>query len=543
MTAPRPDRAAARTPDRAGRAARVAARRDGPARPVVWPGLDGGQFRPLSARAMERIHETALDILATIGMADPIPATRDRALAAGCHVNAHGRLCFPRALVEDAIAAAPRRFPLFARDPARDREVGGDAVYFATAGEAVQMIDADDRRFRPSTIEDLYDCFRLADRLEHIHHVGQMVVATDLVDQRQHDLSVAYAGLCGTSKSFGFSLATAAHVDAVVALFDAALGADGAFVRRPFATIGHCPVVSPLRFGADTSAVQVRAAELGLVSDMCVAPQAGATAPAALAGALAQSVAETLAALVQVHLTRRGARMLFGNWVFVSDLRTGAFSGGSGEEALLMAGAAQMARFYDLPGSVAAGMTDSKTADYQAGMEKGLTLALAGLAGGNMIYEAAGMMSSLMATSLEALVIDNELIGAVQRTLRGIEVNDDTLSYPVIAEVTLGGPNHYLGHPQTLRLMQSEFLYPTLADRRSQALWEAGGRDGIVERAGRQVRDILATAFDHRPAADLDAVLRTRFPIGLPRAAMDAATSRWAKPARRSTGAGEQSGL
>lgn len=512
---------------RGGRAARRQARAQGTAGQVVQAGQAGGKYRPLSPRDMQRIHETALDVLENIGMAEPLPATLRRALAAGCHLNAQGRLCFPRALVEDIVAAAPRRFPIFARDPVHDREVGGDRVHFCTAGEAVQVIDFASGAHRPSTLRDLYDYYRLADQLEHIHHVGQPIVATDIADITTHNLSVAYAGMAGTAKSYGFSLANAAHVDLVAEMGDMALGQEGAFLKRPFCLIGHCPVVSPLRFGKDTSEVQVRCAELGLVSDMCVAPQAGATAPAALAGALVQAVAETLAALVQVHLTRPGARMFFGNWVFVSDLRTGAFSGGSGEEAVLMAGAAQMARFYDLPGSVAAGMTDSKALDYQAGFEKGLTVALAGLAGGNMVYEAAGMMSSLMATSFEGMVMDNELLGAVQRSLRGIEVTDDTLSYAVIEDVVLRGPNHYLGHSQTLGLMQSEFLYPEVADRQSLSVWHSSGKTTIIDHARVRVQEILSQHYPAFPDAATDAAIRARFPIALARTDMQAGNGRW----------------
>ncbi|WP_284163601.1 trimethylamine methyltransferase family protein [Frigidibacter sp. SD6-1] len=510
-----------------GRDARRAARAAMVAADVVRPGLAGGQYRPLGDRDMARIHETALDVLERIGMADPIPATLKRALDAGCWLNAHGRLCFPRALVEDVVAAQARAFPIFARDPSHDRMVGEDRVHFCTAGEAVQVIDFKTGEHRPSTLLDLYDYYRLADRLDHIHHVGQPIVATDIEDIRAHNLSVAYAGMAGTTKSFGFSMANAEHVDEVVALADMVLGEEGAFLKRPFFQVGHCPVVSPLRFGTDTSAVQVRCAELGIISDMCVAPQAGATAPAALAGALVQACAETLAALVQVHLTRKGAKMFFGNWVFVSDLRTGAFTGGSGEEAVLMAGAAQMARFYDLPGSVAAGMTDSKALDYQAGFEKGLTVALAGLAGGNMVYEAAGMMSSLLATSFEAMVMDNELLGTVQRALRGIEVTDDTLSYEVMEDVVLRGPNHYLGHAQTLSLMQSEFLYPEVADRQTLSMWASTGRPTIMDHARGRVQDILGSHYPSLADPDRDAAIRARFPIRLAPGDMRADCGRW----------------
>ena len=63
---------------------------------------------------------------------------------------------------------------------------------------------------------------------------------------------------------------------------------------------------------------------------------------------------------------------IFGTWPFVSDLRTGAMSGGSGEQALLTAGCAQMHHFYNLPGGAAAGIADSKMPDMQAGWEQGI---------------------------------------------------------------------------------------------------------------------------------------------------------------------------
>jgi trimethylamine--corrinoid protein Co-methyltransferase len=73
--------------------------------------------------------------------------------------------------------------------------------------------------------------------------------------------------------------------------------------------------------------------------------------------------------------------MTFAMWPLVSDLRTGAFSGGSGEEAVLAAAAVQIGKFYDLPNSVGASMSDSKIPDAQAGYEKGVTTSLAAHAG------------------------------------------------------------------------------------------------------------------------------------------------------------------
>ena len=209
--------------------------------------------------------------------------------------------------------------------------------------------------------------------------------------------------------------------------------------------------------------------KLGLINDIAIAPQAGATAPAAMAGTLAQVTAEGLACLAIVNMISPGCPMTFAIWPFISDLRTGAFTGGSGEEALAMSACAQLGRFYDLPTSVAASMTDAKLPDAQAGFEKGITAVTAGLAGANRVLESAGMLGSLMGCSFEALVIDNDMLGMAQRVVAGIEVNDDTLSLEVIRNAALG-PGHYLGQPQTLELMETDYLYPELADRSAPGL-------------------------------------------------------------------------
>jgi trimethylamine--corrinoid protein Co-methyltransferase len=115
------------------------------------------------------------------------------------------------------------------------------------------------------------------------------------------------------------------------------------------------------------------------------AGQAGATAPAAIATAIVQAMSECLAGLVYVNAISPGHPAIFGTWPFVSDLRTGAMSGGSAEQALLSAGCAQMHQFYDLPGGAAAGISDSKLPDMQAGWEQGITNVMAGLSGLNMV--------------------------------------------------------------------------------------------------------------------------------------------------------------
>ena len=107
----------------------------------------------------------------------------------------------------------------------------------------------------------------------------------------------------------------------------------------------------------------------------------------------------------------------------------------------------------------------------------------------------------------------------VQRVIRGIEVTEETLSVEVIKDVALG-VGHYLGHAQTLDRMQSEFLYPKIADRAPPGVWEQEGSKDILERAHETAFEILSTHFPDHITPKADTNIRDRFPILLSRDAM-----------------------
>ena len=207
-----------------------------------------------------------------------------------------------------------------------------------------------------------------------------------------------------------------------------------------------------------------------------------------------------------------GHPAIFGTWPFVSDLRTGAMSGGSAEQALLTAGCAQMHRFYNLPGGAAAGITDSKLPDMQAGWEQGITNVLAGLSGLNMVYEAVGMHASLLGFCLESLVLGDDILGQVLRCVRGIDVTEDSTSIDAMKEVCLGGPGHYLGSGQTLKLMQTEYVYPTLGNRMSPKEWVEADRPMLIERAIARKNEILSKA-QMQIDPQIDAAIRRDYNI------------------------------
>jgi trimethylamine--corrinoid protein Co-methyltransferase len=488
--------------------------------------MEGGRYRPLTAVDEKKIHQTILDVLENIGMGDPIPIVREHALQRGCFMNEHDRLCFPRGLVEDVIANTPKDIQFLGRDPKHDLEIGGQRVHTYGGGEAVNMLDPGASTYRPSTLADLYDAARLVDRMDNIHAFSRLVVPTEIEDQLACDISVAYTNVAGTTKHSALTFNDAAHVQPTLEMLYTIAGGKKKFHERPFAHGGGCCVISPLRFGCDNSEVCIESIKFGAPVWVVMAPQAGATSPAALAGSVVQCVAEALASLLMIDMVEPGFPVIVGAWPFVSDLRTGSFTGGSGEEAVVSAAAAQMLNYYGVPSSVGAGMTDAKSPDCQAGYEKALAVALAAQAGCNNVSESAGMLGSLMALSLESMVIDNDMLGAVLRTVRGIEVNDETLSYHVMEQV-VHGEGHFLRAEQTLGLMRTEYEYPELADRSTPGEWEAEGSPDIRERAGQRVKSILSTHYPEYIDPAIDRKVRETYPILLPTEVMTPSSGRW----------------
>lgn len=503
---------------RGGRIARHAHRAAPAAATGSRIGPQAGAYRPLSEVDLVRIVDAAHEVLETVGMGiiGDLPPGARTMLDQGARLSDAGRILIPRAMVEDAIARVPPRWVLHGLDPDRSIEIAPGRPHFGTAGGAVSMLDRDTGQYRDTRLADVYDQARLIDTLANIHWCYRTPIARDMATVDLLDINTAYALIRGTTMPLGITIGSVANVRAVTALFDIALGGEGRFARTPIAHMVQGAGVPPLRFAYERCIIKEEAIRQGFPVMIASAPQAGATSPAALAGSVVQVTAESLAGIVYADAVRPGCPLAFAPWPFVSDLRTGAMTGGSGEQGLLAAAVAQIGCYLGLPSSVPAGMTDAKLPDAQSGAEKALNIGLAGHAGASMIHEAAGMHASLMGCSLESFVIDNDMLGNVLRTIRGIDTSGDALSLSAIRDVNIGGAGHYLGEAQTLALMETEYVYPPLSDRQTTTEWERTGSQSIFDRARAYVDKVLA---EHRPdhiSPETDRKMRAAFDIRLP---------------------------
>jgi trimethylamine---corrinoid protein Co-methyltransferase len=484
-----------------------------------WPNVSPGgmathAYAPLSDADITQIHDASLTVLERTGVEVPVSEALAIFQNAGANIDPdRSRVFLPRGMVEDALAQARHRFVLAGRDEARDMDMGGDRVYMGTGGAAITVLDLDGT-VRESRLADVAEFARLVDCLDNIHFYQIPVIARDVPDGA-HDVNQVYAALSNTTKHIQTNLNSIMSAHDVMALAAMVAGSPAALAARPFISFVTCCINSPLRYDPLPTSLMLELVRHDLPVAISSAPMAGMTSPMALAGTLVQINAEVLSGVVLANLVRPGARLLIGYVPTIADHRQGGIAVGTPEFALMNAAAAQLAHFYDIPLYNSAGIADSKVPDVQAGYEKAMTSAVAALSGGNFIHHTAGLLESLMCVASEQYVIDDDINGSVMRLVRGIEVNEHTLSVDVIDEVC-SESQFYLESWQTLDLMRSECFYPHTTDRTCRPNWEAKGALDMRERARQRVCAILANHHPERLPVDVDQAIRERFEILLP---------------------------
>ena len=471
-------------------------------------GAIGGWYKPLSAEDVLRIHEASLTILARTG----IQVDEGEALQlfhdSGADVQGE-RVYLSRVQIEDAVSSAPSSILLAGREPEHDLILEDARVHIGTGGAALQVLDMDSGELRNALLRDVVEMARIVDALENIHFFLIPIYPVD-VPEATVEINKYYASLANTTKHVQGGVYTIQGIRDVISICESIAGSVEGLRERPIISFITSWMVSPLKFAPKTTSLLIEICRQRIPVVLSSAPMAGSTAPVTLAGLLAQINAEMLAGLVLTQIVQPGCPVILGPIPATADLRSGKYLGGSVEFGVCNAAITQLAHHYQLPIYNSAGMTEAKIPDIQAGMEKAQSVIQVALAGANFIHHAAGMLEDCRTIAYEQFVIDNDLLGMAMRSVRGIEIDDDTLALDVIDRVGPGG--HYLIDQHTLRYMRTEHYYPSeIFDRQTREKWEAAGSNTAWYRAKDAARRILA---DHRAKPldpNVDAQIRKRF--------------------------------
>ena len=458
--------------------------------------MQTARFEVLSQDEVGRIHAASMAILAEVGIKVDYGQARALFRAAGAEVDDAGQVVrLPESLVRWAVDQAPKSFALHGMDPAFRLAIGGEqaAPVFAGLGTPTRIIDMDTGAPRPVTAADMVEHIQLIDGLDHIHN-SQMDLWPDDIPMTTIHAEAIWAWAHHSRKSFGMGCYGYLPTWDMMRMMAIAVGGKEELRRRP-RFLAICSVVSPLQMAQQQAEGLLICAEYGQPLAMSPEAIAGATAPATLAGLLAQENAAILAHITLAQIFRPGAPVLYGTVSTIANMRHGTVALGAPETGLITAASAQMARLYGLPCRSVGGATEAKTPDLQAGFERMGTLLPAVLAGVNVIT-CGGTLDSTLVESHPLLVLDDELCGAALRLARGIEVTDETLALDLIRQVGYRG--NYLAETHTVAHYRREHFLPRLLVREPYETWEKGGRTVAIDRARARAKEILAR---HQPRA------------------------------------------
>ncbi len=442
-------------------------------------------MRMLSDEQLREIHNTSLDILARSGIVMKNERAARLLLEAGAW-EADGRIKIPEHLVMDAIVAAPGRIPMYNRLGDLTMPLEAGKVFFGSGSDCIYTIDLETGERRPTTVEDVRRFAQLCDGLDQIAFNMSMGNPCDVpvLDAYVHEF---IAMMRGSVKPICYTANNRRDMEDIYHIASAVAGGEVALREKPFLIL-YAEPISPLLFPDESVDKLLFCAEKGMPVTYPPSPNTGGGGPITVAGALALGNAECLAGLVLTQLVRRGTPFLYGMNIAALDMGSAIVSYGAPEWPTGMAAWCDIARFYDLPVWGAAGASDSKLADAQAGIEAAITIMTAFLARCNLVHDV-GYIEYGSTSSMEMLVIANEVISDVRFIMEGVEVSERTLARTAIHRARPGGG--FLADDHTLDSWRWAQWRPTLLDRNRYDAWAAAGSKSITERANRRARKIL----------------------------------------------------
>ena len=439
------------------------------------------RMQELSRKDLELIHDSAMEILGTVG----IRFKEDEAIEIfeSHGVKTDGYVVYLKEKeVRKALETAPDSFTVHARDPEKSVKIGGENFVLLPGYGAPFVIDPDKTR-RAASMED-YDGFcKLVQTSSYLGMNGFMMVEPSGLPASSAHLDMLLSSMLLCDKPFMGSPVSKKGAGECVDLAEILMG------KETTATVSLINSLSPLGFSEEMAGSLIALARSNQACVVASLIMGGSSGPITLAGILAQQTAEILAGITLSQLVRPGAPVVYGSTSAPMDMMSGGLAIGAPELSQIVSFTAQLARFYNLPSRSGGGLTDANYPDIQAGAQSAVALSTAVRSGVNFILHSAGILGSYLAMSFEKFLLDEELAGMLFKMMKPAEISAEEIDLPAFREVGIGGA--FMTTDKTVERCRSEYFMPKIMTVTDYPAWECGGRTGAVERAARELRERL----------------------------------------------------
>jgi trimethylamine---corrinoid protein Co-methyltransferase len=455
--------------------------------------VKGGQYKLLSSDQLNDLHRATVEVLNDVGIKSLHPKAREIMAGCGCKVDHDTQIVkIPEDVLMKYLGEAPSKIRLCGRDSKYDILLDdSDHCYVMGGAGALNVLDLEDGRRRTATVRDLEDLTRLEDTLEYMD-IAHFLVWPDPVQGSEmrmfahllkNNTRNFYALVGGCAEGLKYEMEMASVV---------AGGIDNVR-KRPFFVAGLC-IISPLTHRKGFVEELLACGENGIPAYVEADSVAGGTAPFTVAGCAVEINANVLAAIALAQMAHPGAPCIYASSSGILDIRSLDFAGCAPESTLLHMVSAQLAHYYHLP-YYGSNTPDSKLPDAQMGYERAQHFLGCAMAGVNIIHVAIGNLEMMKLASYEQCLMDNEILGATFRFIRGIDCSRDAVGLDAFKEA--GHVAKYLEVDHTLRYLRKERWEPKLTNRESWDKWNAAGSGSDMrQRAREKAKEILA---NHHP--------------------------------------------
>lgn len=443
----------------------------------------------LTEEEKNRIHEASLRVLARTGLRVDSEQARALLKAAGAEVNDSNRIVnFPRAVVEEALRLAPKKFSLGARRDKWKLEMNAGETVLCMDGQGVSAYDFETKTIRPSTFQDLMNATRLANALDEVGVYWNIVTPTNLEETAGNFVMYARTLLTNFTKHIQEPASTKEEAKLLKEILHIVFGTTEEIKKRHPWSFLLCPQ-SPLVMEKAYTDAYLAVSGLGIPVGVMPMPLMGATAPASMAGTAVLGNSEVLAMLCLVQAAEPEAPFIYSPALAMMDPRTGGYFSGAVENGIFGAMETEMGRFYDLPVMASGGSTGRFVPTIQSGIERGMNGLLSALSYPDILV-GPGLLGGSMVLNLEQFYLDVEMFRMSRKAGFGVTVEENTLLDDIISEVGPGG--HFLGEDSTITAIRSNrwllsdlFYSPGSADK------ELETPESILDRAKQKVEQIL----------------------------------------------------
>jgi len=439
-------------------------------------------YERLSQEQIAELHQASLVILADPGIWCYNRRAAELFQANGAEVRQEegaGSPCWrvqiPARLITEAIAKAPSRIVLGARDPKNRLDIDAKVprVYFGTGSETniwletefeefVSRTDGEDVRLLPKhtekrgSVELLSRAAHLAEHLEHLDFFIRPVnIQDDDIHEDNHDVNKFFASLNNITKHVQAGLTSLNALDDVVRMAEIIAGGEQALRDNPILSFIACVFKSPLQLVDDTAEKVFAIVDKGLPLVISSSPQGGSSAPIQETGMVAQINAEILTGIALTQLVKPGAPVMYGSVPVRARLDDLHDLYGCPEFNQYNVDCVQLARFYELPCYSSTGVANAKVPGMQAAFEKLFSHLYMAASGAQYIHYAFGLLDRTNTFSPLQAVLDNEQIGLAKHCMRPPVVNKETAAEAVEMERKVMATSHKLFTRHTRKPMRA----------------------------------------------------------------------------------------